>query len=250
MSVALRPRAFVFTIVVATSCGELGENDPAAVDVGVSVPDAVTPIPTGPACEPDDDVQAFFQARCGAGCHTGGASLGGVRLDADQILGGGQVLPGDPDGSAVVKAIVSGEMPPGGQTVGDEHVDALKAWITGLECSTGGEGELAPNGLPVGCWKAASIPCNPFTNDGCRPVWGEACDLGFGETLRCQAEPNDVPAGGTCDNRAGPFCEPGLRCGSDGTCGAYCCSDSDCDSDQRCVAAAPKQGTLGACQAR
>ena len=244
------PRAVVFTLVLAAACGDLGTNDPAIADVPAIAPEVVTPVPTGPACEPDDHVQAFFQARCGAGCHTDGASLGGVKLDADQILAGGHVLPGDPDGSAVVKAIASGEMPPGGQTVGDENIDALKAWIAGLECSTGGEGELAPNGLVVGCWKAASIPCNPLTNDGCRPAWGEACDLGFGETLRCQAEPNDVPAGGACDNRAGPFCQPGLRCGSDGFCSVYCCSNSDCDTSQRCVPAASKQGSLGACEAR
>lgn len=240
----------ILVILGATSCSELGANDLAVADVGVAAVDVVTAVPTGPACAPDDAVQAFVQARCGAGCHTGGASLGGVRLDADQILGGGQVLPGDPDGSAVVRAIESGEMPPGGQSVDTDDVDALKAWIAGLECSTGSEGEIAPNGLPVGCWNAASIDCNPMTNDGCRPEWGEACDLGLNETLHCQAEPNDVALGGTCDNRAGPFCQPGLRCGSGGTCNVYCCLDSDCRPDQRCLAASPKQGTLGACESR
>jgi hypothetical protein len=70
-------------------------------------------------------------------------------------------------------------------------------------------------------------PCNPVTNDPCDSAAGEACDHSANGFV-CFPAPNDVVQCEMCDESAGPFCEAGHTCLSDGACAAYCCDDGDC----------------------
>ena len=92
--------------------------------------------------------------------------------------------------------------------------------------------------------------CNPVTNEGCdsEAIDGpESCDTpedlpglipavsnATGAKFVCWPAPNDQWQCGGCDNRVGPYCEPGLACLPDHSCAKYCCDDGDCGLDGLC----------------
>ncbi len=77
--------------------------------------------------------------------------------------------------------------------------------------------------------------CNPETNSGCGE--GQACLWTYGQDRVHRFECRDSatePVGQPCDNASGLFCRGGSTC-VEGTCVAFCCSDSHCDSqDTNC----------------
>src|ERR1043166_1762111 len=81
-------------------------------------------------------IRPILVTRC-FGCHTDSQS-GGLRLDSrENVMKGGKsgpaVIPGDPDGSLLIKAVrQTGDlkMPMGGRLRPDE-VDALTEWVRG-----------------------------------------------------------------------------------------------------------------------
>ncbi len=79
----------------------------------------------------------------------------------------------------------------------------------------------------------AAGTCDPVKN-GCTGS-GEACDIGSDGAAGCFPPPNDVAAGGACDNTNGPFCQGGYHCGANATCQKFCCSASDCGSGKACT---------------
>jgi hypothetical protein len=201
------------------------------------------------ACEVTAEMETFFTTKCGPGCHTGGAKNGGVNLDPSAILTGGAIVPGNSSAGAVAQAINNGTMPPGGPLTADQK-KALFDWIDSLDCGGSTTDPGVDNGpavgLPAGCAIAgAEVDCNALTNSGC-PAAGEACDLNETGGLSCFPPPNDVAAGGTCSNAEGPFCMPGLHCGEDGTCHAFCCANSDC-SGGTCTPFDATLGSIGVC---
>ena len=81
-------------------------------------------------------VRPVLAANCYA-CHTGVQS-GGLRLDSREALlrggaSGPAIVPGDPEGSLLMQAVrheVEGkEMPRGGEALGAQQVEGLRAWI-------------------------------------------------------------------------------------------------------------------------
>lgn len=77
-------------------------------------------------------VQAIFQRNC-AGCHGGARPKGGYSVTSYQgVMGGGKVVPGDPDNSPLVKYL-TGElqprMPASRPPLPDEQIAAIKTWI-------------------------------------------------------------------------------------------------------------------------
>jgi hypothetical protein len=92
--------------------------------------------------------------------------------------------------------------------------------------------ELAPiasDGTGGGCYGG----CNPITND-CQP--GSVCDWDTSSgayELVCWPTGNfTAPLCAPCDNKNGPWCQPGLSCvgnaATTGRCAKYCCTDADC----------------------
>jgi len=70
------------------------------------------------------------------------------------------------------------------------------------------------------------FPCNPITNAGCAA--GEQCDYAIGASSddKFQCFPLDDAPTALCEDCSVHYCGVGLTC--IGTCGRYCCDDSDC----------------------
>ena len=109
--------------------------------------------------------------------------------------------------------------------------------------------------LPTGCAPdEMGFVCNPVNNVGCDSAAGEACEYGIEEYFMCYPAPNDVAEGGACDWELGPYCQATLTCdpsspeSTSGVCRRHCCSDTDCESPETCVANDAEFGTLGVCR--
>ncbi|MCW5943235.1 MAG: c-type cytochrome [Fimbriimonadaceae bacterium] len=76
------------------------------------------------------EVQAIFDKAC-LPCHGAGSSSGGVDLSSyNAVVGGrGSVVKGNPDSSAIVRAIRSGRMPKGRGKLPQTEVDTIVNWI-------------------------------------------------------------------------------------------------------------------------
>lgn len=83
------------------------------------------------------DIQPIFKAKCYS-CHGPDKSESGLRLDrkADALAGGDSgkvIVPGDIDGSVMIKLVTGGDpdrlMPPDGEKLTDEQIKSLKEWI-------------------------------------------------------------------------------------------------------------------------
>jgi len=111
----------------------------------------------------------------------------------------------------------------------------------------GSAGSTTVPPLPQGCLTDDTITlgCNPMTNENCDTAGGEACDMGE-NGFECFPAPNEVPVGGDCNNSAGPYCEAKLHC-TGSKCEKWCCADSDCTGDTKCIAFDATMGTIGTC---
>ena len=104
-------------------------------------------VPGPKACELTAEVTTIINARC-AGCHTGGAKLGAFDFDPARAIantvnvkatnGETLVIPGDPDGSYVVKKLtgaagIVGSTMPQGALLDEAQVQSFRDWITGLD---------------------------------------------------------------------------------------------------------------------
>jgi cytochrome b subunit of formate dehydrogenase/mono/diheme cytochrome c family protein len=122
---------------------------PQVATIPVFVPQTATPLPPSPTplpsptagatvAAPSDEVQALtwtdvgpiFAGRCGM-CHGAALASGGLQLDSfEAVMSGGQsgpvIVPGDPDGSALVAVQSAGGHP--GQLSPDE-VAIVSAWV-------------------------------------------------------------------------------------------------------------------------
>ncbi|MFO0012553.1 MAG: PSD1 and planctomycete cytochrome C domain-containing protein [Planctomycetota bacterium] len=114
------------SITVFTGLGETnldaGENDQAIGDAGYR-----------------ENVRSVFYERCVA-CHGALKQEAGLRLDSARNLmrgseNGAVVAASDPDASSIVQRVTSGDlsnrMPPEGEPLHPEQIDALKRWIGG-----------------------------------------------------------------------------------------------------------------------
>jgi hypothetical protein len=128
------------------------------------------------------------------------------------------------------------DVPLGGPTATGGMPAAMRSWAR-------------PSSLESSCWTGVA-ECDPRDATACGP--GAGCDAvrdSAGQwVLRCVPTPTAQKLGEHCNNRGGPFCEPGLRCaGQDGRCARVCCGDADCSGGERCAAIAASTGTLGVC---
>lgn len=96
------------------------------------------------------DLATLVEAKCGAGCHTGGAALGAFDFDpptaaqksinVKALNGSIMVIPGDPANSYLMKEMEGtggGFMPPAGK-MPEEELQLFRDWISALPpCSTG-----------------------------------------------------------------------------------------------------------------
>lgn len=96
-----------------------------------------------------------------------------------------------------------------------------------VKVDTGSSDTTAPGSC------VATGTCDPVANT-CTKT-GEACDIAQDGSAGCFPPPNDVAAGGTCDNTNGPFCKGGYHCGPNATCQKFCCSAADCPSGKACT---------------
>jgi outer membrane lipoprotein-sorting protein len=77
-------------------------------------------------------IQPILQRNC-SGCHGGPRAKGGYSVTSyEGVMGGGKVIPGDPDASPLVKYL-TGElqprMPSGRPPLPKDQIEAIKAWI-------------------------------------------------------------------------------------------------------------------------
>lgn len=154
--------------------------------------------------------------------------------------------------------------------VSDEEASALQASPSGAEALSDGRVGSAPEvtapaasadppavpvaselprTLPLACWLPPGSWCDPRAPGVVCD--GEAtCDVFITEDdkvqIDCLGGENHVPEGGTCDNRIGVHCAPGLSC-FEGVCRPFCCTDAECAPEEQCRALMPRAGTLGAC---
>jgi hypothetical protein len=77
----------------------------------------------------------------------------------------------------------------------------------------------------------------------------EACDIDPNNpgAYTCFRTTMGVAICQMCDESNGPFCDPGLTCLSDGSCGAFCCTDADCGTGRCEMSQVPGQDVLGGC---
>jgi hypothetical protein len=98
------------------------------------------------------------------------------------------------------------------------------------------------------CRDLCTPPCNPVTNAGCDAAAMEICDVDMvNGGYSCIKTTGPVGLCLACDEYDGPFCDPGLTCLSDGSCGAYCCDDGDCGTGKCDMSQLPDEKVLGVC---
>jgi uncharacterized membrane protein len=118
------------------------------------------------------DLEAILRARC-AMCHGGAAASAGLRLDdLGTLLAGGArgpvVVPGDPDGSELLRRLRGTSLPrmplTGPPYLSDEEVDHFARWIAaGAEArpSSGGGAPAPPAAAPPAAAPTATTPAGP-----------------------------------------------------------------------------------------
>lgn len=82
--------------------------------------------------------------------------------------------------------------------------------------------------------------CDPFKDGGCPKP--EACDGAENGNFYCFSGMNTAKLCEPCDEKTGPFCEPGMSCqtllateaGVVHACSAFCCADDDCGDGGTC----------------
>lgn len=92
------------------------------------------------------------------------------------------------------------------------------------------------------------IECNPVTNEFCDAAKGESCDF-KGDGYHCYAGPNEKALCDSCGPTNGDgYCKAGSTCvpGPDGTCGRFCCDNTDCGTG-KCDKSAMYAGSVGVC---
>lgn len=121
------------------------------------------------SADPAKSAQAksILQNKC-ASCHSqaGSGQLTNVMND-NHLLNGGFVVPGDVNGSSLVRRIADGTMPPG-QPLPQSELNALNDWIRSMAPATiPGGGTLAAPGGPVAGGGATPTPApTPTPNPG------------------------------------------------------------------------------------
>lgn len=115
-----------------------------------------TPAAAGPKLTFTEDVFPIFQQKC-LSCHEEGKRRGGLSLATfNHTMEGGSsgqvIMPGDPDGSRLVKLIsleMEPIMPPKGEPLDDAVIDMIIAWIAeGAPRDPGSKVMLAKSNLP------------------------------------------------------------------------------------------------------
>jgi mono/diheme cytochrome c family protein len=108
-------------------------------------------------------VRAILTDSC-MSCHDPATKKGGLDLSRrDPALAGGEsgeaIVPGRPEASLVIEKVVSGEMPPKGDKLTVEQIDALKKWVA---AGAGYDGEpLAARRAGLDWWALRPIARSP-----------------------------------------------------------------------------------------